>query len=375
MSQAASGRDVNWGEAMMQGTVSFSIAYGTSVGLQKFGLVSDPDPRDVGAGKTCTGGNCRTGAGGRGSGCSCFAAGTLVATAVGLIPIEQIEVGDLVVSRDAETQQTDYRRVARTFVSDDRELLQLSFSSQDGVTTETVTTTPNHPFYVDGKGWVEAQYLEIDTSVSTQTGLARLSAALSMNERGRVYNFEVEEFNTYFVGEGRHYVHNQCACPGTGQPGGSSSGGDGDGTNLPPAPANDNGPGPRVALVDGDGPVVVKVFPGATDEQIGEFKSHVEGLNRALEEGALSPTGRVSTKGDLAHAAQAEAVKERAAAAARGTPYPAGKVVGHVPDTTWTNNPKPHSWQPLDPKVNSSLAGQWNRYCNGYRPTIFIVEF
>jgi len=373
MSQYAAGGKISWGVAMMNGAVMGGISYGTTLGLQKAGIFDGPD-----SDAPCKGPSCGGGAGG----CKCFAAGTLVATIAGLKPIEEIRVGDLVLSRDVLTGVTEYKPVTTTFVTEDRELLDLTFRLPNG-SSEVITSTPGHPFFVEGKGWVQAAELEIDTEVSTQAGLAKLSSALSKAHRGRAFNFEVADYHTYFVGRGQHLVHNDCPCgpvngsgAGGGQggqkggPGGGGGAGDDDG---PPAPANDNGPiGPYRSLVEGDGPVVVKPRAGATPEEMQQYRDHVEGMNQALEAGALSPTGRVRTTGALADAAQSEATKERRAAAARGEDY-GSQVPGHTPDTTWTGNPKPYKWQRLDPVVNSSLAGQWSKYCYGYRPTMFIL--
>ncbi|MCC6078972.1 hypothetical protein [Bacillus thuringiensis] len=117
------------------------------------------------------------------------------------------------------------------------------------------------------------------------------------------------------------------------------------------------------------GPVEVKAPPGATDEQIAQVKAYVEGSNKALEAGALSPTGRVSTKGKLRQEASRAARLEGKRAADNGEAYKGH--VGHVPDTTWIGKPDPHSWLDLDPKVNMSIGGQANKYPIGYKPTKF----
>jgi hypothetical protein len=120
------------------------------------------------------------------------------------------------------------------------------------------------------------------------------------------------------------------------------------------------------------GPVVFRAPPRATPEEIAQVQAYVNGSNEALEAGALSPTGRVSTAGGLRIDASAAAVEERARALAEGMPYQGH--VGHVPDTTWTGNPQPYSWLDLSLRVNSSLGGQATRYPVGYQPTEFIFE-
>jgi hypothetical protein len=121
------------------------------------------------------------------------------------------------------------------------------------------------------------------------------------------------------------------------------------------------------------GPVVFRAPEGATAAEIAQLRAYVEGSNEALRNGVLSPVGRVSTKGTLRTDASIEAALERARAVEAGAPYQGH--AGHVPDTTWTGNPVPHSWLDLSPRINSSLGGQAGRYPLGYKPTEFIFEY
>ncbi|WP_211473823.1 LysM peptidoglycan-binding domain-containing protein [Collimonas humicola] len=123
---------------------------------------------------------------------------------------------------------------------------------------------------------------------------------------------------------------------------------------------------------ENSGPVVFRAPPGATAEEIAQVRAYVDGSNEALQAGQLSPTGRVSTGGELRTDASLAAAQERARAAADGVPYEGH--AGHVPDTTWTGNPQPYSWLDLAPRVNSSLGGQAPKYPVGYKPTEFIFE-
>ena len=144
--------------------------------------------------------------------CPCFAAGTLVSTENGLEPIDEIQVGEKVLSRDEHTGLTSYQPVTQRFVTPDKELTELKFALPDG-TTETIYATPTHPFWVEGQGWVVARDLELGVNVETaEHGLARLSASLSLAKRDTVYNLEVEGLHTYFVGHGQQWVHNACRC-------------------------------------------------------------------------------------------------------------------------------------------------------------------
>jgi RHS repeat-associated protein len=122
----------------------------------------------------------------------------------------------------------------------------------------------------------------------------------------------------------------------------------------------------------GDGPVEFMAPPNATAAQIAQVKAYCEGCNEALNAGALSSTGRVSTQGELRRRASRTAAQERAGAATQGQPYRGH--AGHVPDTTWTGVPQPYKWLDLDPVVNQSLGGQARKYSIGYKPTEFIFK-
>jgi len=117
----------------------------------------------------------------------------------------------------------------------------------------------------------------------------------------------------------------------------------------------------------GDGPVIFKPPPGATKEEIKQVIKYCEGCNDALKNDALSPTGRVSTTGELRREASKQAAIQKKSGNYSGH-------AGHTPDTTWTGDPIPFQWLDLTPKVNSSLGGQARGYPIGYKPTIFIFE-
>ena len=170
----------------------------------------------------------------QGAVCPCFAANTLVATPAGYESIEDIKIGDLVLSKDEVTGEFAFKRVTNLFITPGKELLELHFERSDNQfgdtpTVEVILATPGHPFWVEGVGWRNAGELPIGSLVATaqpssllsaEGSLARLSVALSLEDTETVYNLEVEEFHTYFVGEGRHWVHNACGCEGAGAPGG-----------------------------------------------------------------------------------------------------------------------------------------------------------
>ncbi|MFJ2370767.1 hypothetical protein [Microbacterium sp. NPDC087665] len=135
-----------------------------------------------------------------------------------------------------------------------------------------------------------------------------------------------------------------------------------------------NGPtyGPHLPNPNGDGPVHFNVPEGASPAEVAQFHDYVNRSNQYLADGQLSSAGRVTTKGEIAADARDAARAERNRAAGAGTPYQG--VVAHVPDSTWVGQGTPPGWGDYTSRVNSSLAGQVNRYPVGYNPTMFVVR-
>jgi hypothetical protein len=137
-------------------------------------------------------------------------AGTLIATSQGEKAIEEIQVGDQVWSRNEETGERRLREVVDLFVTPDQETLELDLISSDG-STETLGVTTEHPFWVVGHGWTEAGELNPGDEIFTaKDGWLKVRQVRGSPDRHTVYNFEVAEDHSYFVGETEAWVHNQC---------------------------------------------------------------------------------------------------------------------------------------------------------------------
>jgi hypothetical protein len=139
----------------------------------------------------------------------CFVAGTLVLTDEGLKPIEEVQVGDLVLSRNDETGEEDYRRVTQLFVTAEKEALELRLRSPPNAQS-TLGVTGEHPFWVLGRGWVPAHDLRPGDLLGTASAEAAEVVGFGEPQRAKVYNIEVEEFHSYFVGSEAVWVHNTC---------------------------------------------------------------------------------------------------------------------------------------------------------------------
>ena len=192
----------------------------------------------------------------------CFVAGTLVHTREGLVPIEKIQVGDWVLSQPEERGERACKRVTKTFSFDDKKVYSVDFATKDHI--GTLVATGNHPFFVKGEGWVAAEslyvgcvlelpegwfcdvfnvsliyhtempgvgWIEGGFGLSDADGIGRIidmrngKVAIDYDHQNsvrndavvpsegtafstRVYNLEVEDFHTYYVGDLGVWVHN-----------------------------------------------------------------------------------------------------------------------------------------------------------------------
>ena len=137
----------------------------------------------------------------------CFVAGTLVTTEDGFKPIEEIEVGDKVLSEDETTGEVAVKTVTETYINETDELIHIC------VNGETISATTTHPFYVDKLGWTLARSLRAgDVLVLSNGELVTVEWVQHeiLESPIKVYNFEVQDFHTYFVGECGVLVHNEC---------------------------------------------------------------------------------------------------------------------------------------------------------------------
>lgn len=181
-------------------------------------------------------------------GFGCFRGDTLIATETGMRPIETIQVGDLVWSWDQTSGKKTLQKVSRTYRKPASGLRIIRVGS------ESIFTTDAHPYWVEGKGWVKARFLGAGDILRTANGtrLAVVSndragrknfyagygaaqnlnkATVSNDRRGSVrfatfnpdaeplrkskdtkalvYNLEIENTHTFFVGKQKVLVHNK----------------------------------------------------------------------------------------------------------------------------------------------------------------------
>jgi hypothetical protein len=148
---------------------------------------------------------------------NCFVAGTLVATACGLVPIEEVQSGDWVLARDEVTGEVRLCEVEETYRNESPVILEVSAGG------ETLATTPGHPFWVLDHGWKDAGDLEVGDCLVNLRGESVVVEDIRRRPVPEaVYNFSVAGLHTYFVGEGGIWVHNNSAT-GCGVPGAAAN--------------------------------------------------------------------------------------------------------------------------------------------------------
>ncbi|MFP2959101.1 polymorphic toxin-type HINT domain-containing protein [Myxococcus sp. 1LA] len=170
-------------------------------------LVSKTDEA-ADAARRCAGGDCKI------PGIGCFVAGTPILTKDGLKPIEDVEAGEEVWSRSDVTGESGWKRVVHLKVTHDKPVLDIELASETG-RTEQIGATPDHPFWVEGQGWTQAGHLKPGMQIpSAHGGWLRVTRATWRQSGETVFNFEVEDFHSYFVGALSAWVHNNAECPG-----------------------------------------------------------------------------------------------------------------------------------------------------------------
>lgn len=144
---------------------------------------------------------------------ACFAAGTPVSICnsegtIDYVPIEQIEIGDYILSYNENDKTVSNQIVTSVFSKRTEQLTLINIGDT------TIVTTPEHPFYNPvTMQWIKASYLRSgDTVLSSNNDIKIISFVntSTLSEPITVYNLTVNNNHTYFVGYESILVHNDC---------------------------------------------------------------------------------------------------------------------------------------------------------------------
>jgi len=142
---------------------------------------------------------------------ACFGAGTAVRTLTGPRLIETIHAGDRVLTQDGKTGALSYQPVVMAYHNPPNETLKIDLGG------EPVVVTPIHRFWKAGKGWVMARELTTGDRVRSLEGTATVSA-VTADRTQPVFNLEVAEGASFFVGDLGVLVHDNSAVLPTPEP-------------------------------------------------------------------------------------------------------------------------------------------------------------
>jgi hypothetical protein len=147
----------------------------------------------------------------------CFVAGTPIQVDGGWKPIEAIAVGDSVYSSNPIDGTSGYKRVLNVVVTHPSTLYHITYRGTE-TECELVCTGP-HPFWVSNKScFIPADRLSVGDHLLIADGASAVVSGITVEDAAEgtaftTYNFEVEEFHTYYAGEVPVLVHNKSPRP------------------------------------------------------------------------------------------------------------------------------------------------------------------
>ncbi len=124
---------------------------------------------------------------------SCFAVGTPVHTRTGYRPIEDLKVGDLVLSRDAATGALSYQAITTVYHRRPAPTCRVALGG------EALVVTGIHRFWKAGTGWTMARDLKSGDPIRAVDGV-RTVESVRPDEVRPVYNLDVDRTRSFLVG-------------------------------------------------------------------------------------------------------------------------------------------------------------------------------
>ena len=139
----------------------------------------------------------------------CFAAGTLISTENGLIPIEDIKIGDYVYTINELTNTKELKPVSNTIISKTDTMYKIT------VDDDIIYASPKHPFYVVDKGYIRAYDLKIGDLLLSNSISYEITdiEIIKYDEPIEVYNLTIDDNHNFLITDNEYLVHNAIGSP------------------------------------------------------------------------------------------------------------------------------------------------------------------
>jgi len=131
---------------------------------------------------------------------SCFARGTKVWALDGPKPIEQVQIGDRVLSQSPWSGELTFKPVLDTTIGHNE------FRALVTAEGDRIVATPVHIFWVSGAGWRMTKEIRGGDRLHTTSGWSEITSIEPL-PADETHNLVVADFNTYFVGDSRILTH------------------------------------------------------------------------------------------------------------------------------------------------------------------------
>jgi ATP-dependent 26S proteasome regulatory subunit len=113
-----------------------------------------------------------------------------------------VEIGNIVVSRHENKEVLKEQRVSQTQAHYVLSTLLISFTNG-----EELVTTKQQRFCIKGEGFVPASKLRPGSIIKCAEGEVTIKRVERRNGETKIYNLQVDEYQTYFVGRNSVWVH------------------------------------------------------------------------------------------------------------------------------------------------------------------------
>lgn len=135
------------------------------------------------------------------TGGTCFLEDTEIATKEGVLKIQDITKGDVILSYNEETEKKEESEVRETFKHQADEYI---------IINKKLKVTPNHPMHINNR-WQEIGKAKIGDKIKTLNGKETIFSIEKINASVPVYNIEVEKNHNYYAEN--YLVHNKAITP------------------------------------------------------------------------------------------------------------------------------------------------------------------